>query len=103
MSNTPATTNFANSAVFVTVFLLYCLKVPALDEISLCFLSKESDLLDFRGVTLREEILARRIFGERAHSPILMEIARIYFGDLIKFLNLARINFGERTIIFQIF
>ena len=47
---------------------------------------------------LREEILARRNFGEWAHSPILVQFGGMYFGDLMKFLNLARINFGERPI-----
>ena len=48
--------------------------------------------------TLREEILVGRNFGERAHSPILVQFCGIYFGDLIKLLNLATINFGERPI-----
>ena len=48
--------------------------------------------------TLREEILAGRNFGEGAHSPILVQFGGIYFGDLLKFLNLARINFGEWPI-----
>ena len=44
---------------------------------------------------LREEILARRYFGDRANSPILTYIVGIYFGDLRKKLNLARIDFGD--------
>ena len=53
--------------------------------------------------TLREEILAKRNFGEWAHSPILVQVGGIYFGELIKFLNLARINFGERPIFWWTF
>ena len=52
--------------------------------------------------TLREKILAGRNFGEWAHSPILVQFGGIYFGDLIKVLNLARIYFGERPIFWWI-
>ena len=55
-------------------------------------------LVLIKKATLREEILARRNFGEWEHSPILVQFGGIYFGDLIKFVNLARINFGERPI-----
>ena len=46
--------------------------------------------------TLREEILGEKKFWR--HSQILVQFGGIYFGDLIKFLTLTRINFGERPI-----
>jgi len=49
--------------------------------------------------TLREET--------SANNPIILpfsvQLGRIYFDDLIKFLNLARINFGKRPFFVQNF
>ena len=53
--------------------------------------------------TLREEILARRNFGESGHSPILMQFGGINFGEKRTNLNLVRINFGDLLLLIPLF